>query len=61
MLPTPDNQKLSAGLTRLAESSFVSPIQFMVGLAIACVPMIALLLILQRQILPGLSAGSLKG
>ncbi|MER7005853.1 hypothetical protein ABT297_22830 [Dactylosporangium sp. NPDC000555] len=61
MLPAPDNQKLSAVLTRHAQSSLVQPIQFMAGPAIACVPMIALLLILQRQMLSGRSAGSLKG
>jgi multiple sugar transport system permease protein len=61
VLPTPDKQNLSVALTRLAESSFVPPTQFMAGLAIACVPMIVLFLIFQRQILAGLNAGSLKG
>ena len=62
VLQDPQSQTLSVALSRMAGiGSFVPPTELMAGLAIASVPMIAVFLIFQRQILAGLSAGGLKG
>jgi len=61
VLQDPESQSLSVALSRLAGTTFVSPTELMAGLAIASVPMIAVFLVFQRQILAGLSAGSIKG
>ena len=61
VLQDPGSQSLSVALSRLAGTTFVTPTELMAGLAIASVPMIAVFLVFQRQILAGLSAGSIKG
>jgi multiple sugar transport system permease protein len=61
VLQDPESQSLSVALSRLAGTTFVTPTELMAGLAIASVPMIAVFLVFQRQILAGLSAGSIKG
>lgn len=61
VLQDPQAQSLSVALSRLAGTTFVTPTELMAGLAIASVPMIAVFLVFQRQILAGLSAGSIKG
>jgi multiple sugar transport system permease protein len=61
VLQDPQSQSLSVALSRLAGTTFVTPTELMAGLAIASVPMIAVFLVFQRQILAGLSAGSIKG
>jgi multiple sugar transport system permease protein len=62
VLQDPGKQTLSVALSRLSTTSnFVPPTQLMAGLAIASVPMIIIFLVFQRQILSGLSAGSIKG
>jgi multiple sugar transport system permease protein len=61
VLQDPESQSISVALSRLASTTFVSPTELMAGLAIASVPMIGVFLVFQRQILAGLSAGSIKG
>jgi len=62
ILQDPEKQTLSVGLSRLTTTSnFVPPTQLMAGLAIASIPMLVVFLIFQRQVLAGLSAGSIKG
>ncbi|GAA1032525.1 carbohydrate ABC transporter permease [Virgisporangium ochraceum] len=61
VLQDPESQSLSVALSRLAGTTFVTPTELMAGLAIASIPMIAVFLVFQRQILAGLSAGSIKG
>ncbi len=61
VLPDPDSQTLSVALSRLANTSQVPPTEFMAGLVIASIPMIAIFLIFQRSIIGGLSAGATKG
>jgi multiple sugar transport system permease protein len=61
VLQDPESQSISVALSRLAGTTFVTPTELMAGLAIASVPMIAVFLVFQRQILAGLSAGSIKG
>jgi multiple sugar transport system permease protein len=61
VLQDPGSQSLSVALSRLAGTTFVTPTELMAGLAIASIPMIAVFLVFQRQILAGLSAGSIKG
>ena len=54
-------QTLSVALSRLAIVSQVPPTVMMAGLAITAVPMIVVLLLFQRSIIGGLSAGATKG
>lgn len=59
VFPDPDMQTLSVMLQRVAIDL---PLNLLVaGLVLASVPMVAVFLVFQRQILAGLSAGSLKG
>jgi len=61
VLQNPETQTLSVALSRLSTTGRVPMDEFMAGLAIASIPMIAVFLVFQRHILSGLSAGSLKG
>jgi multiple sugar transport system permease protein len=59
VLPDPDQQTLSVVLQRVAIDL---PLNLLVaGLVLASLPMVAIFLAFQRQILAGLTAGSLKG
>ncbi|MFC7304230.1 carbohydrate ABC transporter permease [Streptomyces monticola] len=59
VLPDPAQQPLSVFLQRVASDT---PLNSLVaGLVMASLPLIALFLVFQRQIIAGLSAGSLKG
>jgi multiple sugar transport system permease protein len=59
VFPDPGRQTLSVLLQRVAIDM---PLNLLVaGLVLASVPMVALFLVFQRQILAGLSAGALKG
>jgi multiple sugar transport system permease protein len=59
VLPDPGAQTLSVALNRFAPDT---PINLLLaGLVLASVPMVAVFLVFQRQILAGLTAGSLKG
>jgi multiple sugar transport system permease protein len=59
VFPDPDKQTLSVVLQRVAIDL---PLNLLVaGLVLASLPMIAIFLAFQRQILAGLTAGSLKG
>jgi multiple sugar transport system permease protein len=61
VLQNPETQTLSVALSRLSTTGRVPMDEFMAGLVIASIPMIAVFLVFQRHILAGLSAGSLKG
>jgi multiple sugar transport system permease protein len=59
VFPDPDKQTLSVVLQRVAIDL---PLNLLVaGLVLASLPMVAIFLAFQRQILAGLTAGSLKG
>jgi multiple sugar transport system permease protein len=59
VLPDPDQQTLSVVLQRVAIDL---PLNLLVGgLVLASLPMVAIFLAFQRQILAGLTVGSLKG
>ncbi|MFI9228304.1 carbohydrate ABC transporter permease [Streptomyces rimosus] len=59
VLPDPAKQPLSVFLQRVAQDT---PLNSLVaGLVMASLPLIALFLVFQRQIIAGLGAGSLKG
>ncbi|MEU2794001.1 carbohydrate ABC transporter permease [Streptomyces sp. NPDC007100] len=59
VLPDPAGQPLSVFLQRVAQDT---PLNSLVaGLVLASLPLIALFLVFQRQIVAGLAAGSLKG
>jgi multiple sugar transport system permease protein len=59
VLPDPAQQPLSVFLQRIAQDT---PLNSLVaGLVMASLPLIALFLVFQRQIIAGLGAGSLKG
>ncbi|MDQ8708057.1 carbohydrate ABC transporter permease [Streptomyces sp. LHD-70] len=59
VLPDPAAQPLSVFLQRVAQDT---PLNSLVaGLVMASLPLIALFLVFQRQIISGLAAGSLKG
>ncbi|MDJ1132152.1 carbohydrate ABC transporter permease [Streptomyces iconiensis] len=59
VLPDPARQPLSVFLQRVAQDT---PLNSLVaGLVMASLPLIALFLVFQRQIVAGLGAGSLKG
>jgi multiple sugar transport system permease protein len=59
VFPDPEHQTLSVALNRFAPDT---PINLLLaGLVLASVPMVAVFLVFQRQILAGLTAGSLKG
>ncbi|MFH8407044.1 carbohydrate ABC transporter permease [Streptomyces sp. NPDC018019] len=59
VLPDPAKQPLSVFLQRVAQDT---PLNSLVaGLVMASLPLIALFLVFQRQIVAGLGAGSLKG
>ncbi|UNS95291.1 carbohydrate ABC transporter permease [Streptomyces tubbatahanensis] len=59
VLPDPAQQPLSVFLQRVAQDT---PLNSLVaGLVMASLPLIALFLVFQRQIIAGLGAGSLKG
>ncbi|MDI3421626.1 carbohydrate ABC transporter permease [Streptomyces luteolus] len=59
VLPDPAQQPLSVFLQRVAQDT---PLNSLVaGLVMASLPLIALFLVFQRQIISGLAAGSLKG
>jgi len=61
VLQDPQSQTLSVALSRLSSTGRVPLNELLAGLVIASVPMVAVFLACQRQILNGLSAGSLKG
>ena len=61
VLQDTQTQTLSVALSRLAIVSQVPPTVMMAGLAITAVPMIVVLLLFQRSIIGGLSAGATKG
>lgn len=61
VLQDPDTQTLSVALSRLANTSYITDSEMFAGLVIASVPMVVIFLVLQRQILAGLSAGGVKG
>jgi multiple sugar transport system permease protein len=59
VFPDPDSQTLSVALQRVVE---FTPINLLLaGLVLTCMPTIALFLIFQRNIIAGLTAGSIKG
>jgi multiple sugar transport system permease protein len=59
VFPDPGRQTLSVALNRFAPDT---PINLLLaGLVLASVPMVAVFLVFQRQIMAGLTAGSLKG
>ena len=59
VFPDPGKQTLSVALQRVAPDI---PINYLLaGLVLASLPMVAAFLVFQRQILAGLTAGSLKG
>lgn len=59
VLPDPAQQPLSVFLQRVAQDT---PLNSLVaGLVMASLPLVALFLVFQRQIIAGLGAGSLKG
>ncbi|MFF8286831.1 carbohydrate ABC transporter permease [Streptomyces albus] len=59
VLPDPARQPLSVFLQRVAQDTPLN--NLMAGLVLASLPLIALFLVFQRQIVAGLGAGSLKG
>jgi multiple sugar transport system permease protein len=61
VLQDTQTQTLSVALSRLSIVSQVPPTVMMAGLAIAAIPMIVVLLVFQRSIIGGLSAGATKG
>jgi multiple sugar transport system permease protein len=61
VLQDPETQTLSVALSRLSTTSQVALNEMMAGLVITSLPMVAVFLIFQRNILGGLSAGALKG
>jgi multiple sugar transport system permease protein len=61
VLQDPQAQTLSVALSRLSSTGRVPLNELLAGLVIASVPMIAVFLAFQRQILHGLGAGSIKG
>jgi multiple sugar transport system permease protein len=61
VLQDPDTQTLSVALSRLSSTSQVPLNVMMAGLVIASVPMVAIFLAFQRNIIDGLSAGAMKG
>lgn len=59
VFPDPDSQTLSVALQRVVE---FTPINLLLaGLVLTCLPTIALFLVFQRNIIAGLTAGSIKG
>ncbi|KOG90628.1 hypothetical protein ADK38_07650 [Streptomyces varsoviensis] len=59
VLPDPARQPLSVFLQRVSQDT---PLNSLVaGLVMASLPLIALFLVFQRQIIAGLGAGGLKG
>jgi multiple sugar transport system permease protein len=59
VFPDPNAQTLSVALQRVASDT---PINLLLAaLVLTCVPVVVLFLIFQRQILAGLTAGSIKG
>jgi multiple sugar transport system permease protein len=61
VLQDTQTQTLSVALSRLSIVSQVPPTVMMAGIAITAVPMIVVLLVFQRSIIGGLSAGATKG
>ena len=61
VLQDTQTQTLSVALSRLSIVSQVPPTVMMAGLAIAAIPMVVVLLVFQRSIIGGLSAGATKG
>jgi len=59
VIPDPAKQPLSVFLQRVAQDTPLNIL--MAGLVLASLPLIALFLLFQRQIIGGLSAGGLKG
>ena len=59
VIPDPAKQPLSVFLQRVAQDTPLNIL--MAGLVLASVPLIALFLLFQRQVIGGLSAGGLKG
>lgn len=59
VFPDPDSQTLSVALQRVVE---FTPINLLLaGLVLTCLPTIVLFLVFQRNIIAGLTAGSIKG
>ena len=61
VLQRPEVQTISVALSRLANVSQVPPTVMMAGLVIASIPMVLILLVFQRSIIGGLTAGATKG
>lgn len=61
VLQDTQTQTLSVALSRLSVVSQVPPTVMMAGIAIAAIPMVVVLLVFQRSIIGGLSAGATKG
>lgn len=61
VLQRPEVQNLSVALARLSNTSQVPPTVMLAGLVIASIPMILILLVFQRSIIGGLTAGATKG
>lgn len=61
VLQRPEVQSLSVALSRLSNTSQVPPTVMLAGLVIASIPMVLILLVFQRSIIGGLTAGATKG
>ncbi|RKN06845.1 carbohydrate ABC transporter permease [Streptomyces radicis] len=59
VLPDPAEQPITVYLQRIADTTSLNLL--IAGLVLASIPLVAIFLIFQRQILAGLTAGSLKG
>ena len=52
---------MQSGLRQLSESNLDEPNLVMAGVLIAAIPIVVALIIFQRQLLRGLTAGAVKG
>ncbi len=59
VLPDPAEQPITVYLQRIADSTSLN--MLVAGLVLASIPLVVIFLIFQRQILAGLTAGSLRG
>jgi sn-glycerol 3-phosphate transport system permease protein len=56
-----DMNTVQSGLRSLSKANIDSPNLVMAGTLIAAVPIVAVLLVFQRQLVRGLTAGAVKG